>query len=177
MTFYPIVYIHYVMHMQINSSLDKNWGIDTKSISTFTATSWSREFDKNFLCSMLCWWMGILIYRLHSRYQNVVELQLSAKEGGVTIELKLVRYWQYIHYTLNFIFYKSEAIDTLHELYLHFSYELALETSAKHSSIKSLRVHDLCHAHSLASLQWSGPSDQWTLLPTENCLQCQKWSP
>ena len=43
------------------------------------------------------------------------------------------------HYTLNFIFYKS-AIDTLHEPYLHFCYELALETSAKRSSIKSLRV-------------------------------------
>ena len=71
----------------------------------------------------------------------------------------------------------SEAINTLYEPYLYFCYELALETSAKRSSIKSLRVHDLCHAHSLASLQWSGPSDQWTLLPTENCLQCQKWSP
>ena len=33
-----------------------------------------------------------------------------------------------------------------------FCYELALETSAKYSSIKSLRVHDLCHAHSLVSL-------------------------
>ena len=32
----------------------------------------------------------------------------------------------------------SEAIDTLYDLYLHFCYELALETSAKYSSIKSL---------------------------------------
>ena len=82
------------------------------------------------------------------------------------------------HYTLKFIYTSlSEAIDTLHEVYLPFCYELALETSAKRSSIKSLWVHDLYHAHSLAILQWSGPSDQWTLLPTENCLQCQKWSP
>ena len=52
------------------------------------------------------------------------------------------------------------AIDTLYDLYFHFCYELALESSAKCSSIKPFRVHDLCHAHSLVSLQWSGPSDQ-----------------
>ena len=61
--------------------------------------------------------------------------------------------------------------------FICFCYELALETSGKCSSIKSLRVHDLCHVHSLASLQWSGPSDQWMLLPTENCLQCQNGAP
>ena len=49
--------------------------------------------------------------------------------------------------------------------------------TAKCSSIKSLRVHDICHVYSLASLQWSGPSDQWMLLPTQSCLQCQKMSP
>ena len=38
---------------------------------------------------------------------------------------------------------KPEAIDTLHEPYLHFCYEVALETSAKCSSIKSPRVHDI----------------------------------
>ena len=63
----------------------------------------------------------------------------------------------------------SEGIDAL--------YDYTLETSAMCSSIKSLRVHDLCHVHSLASLQWSGLSDQWMLLPTESCLQCQTWSP
>jgi len=52
----------------------------------------------------------------------------------------------------------------LYDPYFHFCYKLALETSAKCSSIKSLRVHDLHHAHILASLQWSGPSDQWMLL-------------
>ena len=36
---------------------------------------------------------------------------------------------------------------------------------------------DLCPAHSSARLKWSGPSDQWILFPTENCLQCQKWTP
>ena len=56
------------------------------------------------------------------------------------------------HYTLNSS--SSEAIDTLYNPYLHFWFELALETSAKYSSItESLRVHDLCHAHLLASLQ------------------------
>ena len=54
----------------------------------------------------------------------------------------------------------SEAIDTLYDLYFHFCYELALETLAKCSSIKPVRVHDFCHTHSLASLQWSGLSDQ-----------------
>ena len=56
-----------------------------------------------------------------------------------------------------------------------FCRELALETSAKYSSIKPLEVHDLCLTHSLASLQWSGLYNQWTFLPTESCLQCQKW--
>ena len=35
----------------------------------------------------------------------------------------------------------------------------------------------LDHTHSLASLQWSGLSNQQMLLLTENCLQYQKWSP
>ena len=69
-----------------------------------------------------------------------------------------------------------EVIDTLYDLYFHFCHELALETLAKCSSIKPVRVHDLCHTHSLVSLQCSGLSDQWMLLPTENCLQWQKWS-
>ena len=68
-------------------------------------------------------------------------------------------------------------IHALYDLYFYFCYELAQETSAMCSSIKPLRVHDLCHTHLLASLQWSGPSDHWMLLPTESCLQCQKWSP
>ena len=50
-------------------------------------------------------------------------------------------------------------IHTLYDLYFYFCYELAQETSAMCSSIKPLRVHDLCHTHLLASLQWSGPSD------------------
>ena len=54
--------------------------------------------------------------------------------------------------------------------------EHAVETWAKGSSIKPLAVHDLCHTHSLASLQWSGLFDRWMLLLTEGCLQCQKWS-
>ena len=84
--------------------------------------------------------------------------------------------WLIIHW-ISFSTSPSEAIDTLHEPYFHFCYELALETSAKCSSIKSLRVHDLCHAHSLASLQWSVPSDQWTLLPTENCYTARNGAP
>ena len=80
------------------------------------------------------------------------------------------------NYTLSFISRNPEAIDTLYDLYFHFCHKLALETLAKCSSIKPVRVHDLCHAHSLAGLQWSGLSDQRMLLPTENCLQWQKWS-
>ena len=54
--------------------------------------------------------------------------------------------------------------------YFHFCCELALETLARGFSINSLWVHDLGHTHSLASLQWSGLSDQWTLPLTENVL-------
>ena len=61
-------------------------------------------------------------------------------------------------------------------LYFHFCWELALETQAKSSSINSLGVHDFGHTQTLASFQWSGLSNQQTLLLTENCLQCQKWS-
>ena len=46
----------------------------------------------------------------------------------------------------------------MYQSYLHFCYVLALETSAKCSSINSARVHDLCHAHSLVSLQLSSYS-------------------
>ena len=80
------------------------------------------------------------------------------------------------HFTLSFIFYKSfwGYWYLVWAISPHFCY---VETSAKCSSIKFFRVHDLCHAHSLTNLQWSGPSDQWMLLSTEKCLQCQKWSP
>ena len=43
--------------------------------------------------------------------------------------------------------------------------------------IHSLWVHDLDHTRSLASFQWSGLSDHWMLLLTENCLQFQRWYP
>ena len=56
-------------------------------------------------------------------------------------------------------------------LYFHFCLELAWEIWAKSTLRNCLVVHDLEHAHSLASFQWSGPSDQRILLPTENCLQ------
>ena len=35
----------------------------------------------------------------------------------------------------------------------------------------------LTDTYLLAGFQWSGLSDQWTLLLTEICLQCQKWCP
>ena len=58
-----------------------------------------------------------------------------------------------MHYTLSFISRSlSEVIDTLYDSYFHFCYQLALETSAKCSSSNPLRLHDFCHAHSLASL-------------------------
>ena len=65
-------------------------------------------------------------------------------------------------------FHFLEVMDTLYAPYFHFCWELVLETWARGSSMNSLRVCDLGHTHSLASLQWS---------PTEKCLQCQKWSP
>ena len=66
------------------------------------------------------------------------------------------------------IYFLQVLLRLLHEPYLHFCYEIALETSAKCSSIKSLRVHDLCHAHSLVRLQWSGPptSERFSRLKT-----------
>ena len=63
----------------------------------------------------------------------------------------------------------SEAMDTLYDLY--FYCELALETWAKGFSINPLGVHDLCHAHSLASLQCSGLSNQWTLLDLKSLIE------
>ena len=68
-------------------------------------------------------------------------------------------------------------MDTFLGSYFHFRLELALKTWAKTSWRHSLRVHDLDHTHSLASVQLSGLSNQLTLLPTENCLQYQKWCP
>ena len=56
-----------------------------------------------------------------------------------------------------------EAMDILYHPYFHFCCEVALKTWAKGSSIKPLKVHDLCHTHSLASLQWSELSNGWKL--------------
>ena len=56
-----------------------------------------------------------------------------------------------------------EAMDILYHSYFHFCCEVALKTWAKGSSIKPLKVHDLCHTHSLASLQWSELSNGWKL--------------
>ena len=65
-------------------------------------------------------------------------------------------------------------MDTLYDLYLHFCYELAMKNWAKGATINSFGIHDLGHNHLLVCLQWSGLSDQWTLLLTEKYLQCQK---
>ena len=60
-------------------------------------------------------------------------------------------------------------------------FPLLLQASTGHLSHgffhHALGVHELSHTHSLASLQWSWLSDQQTVLPTEKCLQFQKWSP
>ena len=70
------------------------------------------------------------------------------------------------------------GIDTFLGPYFHFFLELALETWAKASLTHSLWVHDPNHIHSLASFQWSGLSDQWTLHLTKNCLHIWlKWYP
>ena len=72
------------------------------------------------------------------------------------------------HYTLSFIFYKSfwDVVPLL----LQASTELRVLPSSLSGFMTSAMP-------SLVSLQWSGLSDQWTLLPTESCLQCQNWSP
>jgi len=41
----------------------------------------------------------------------------------------------------------------------------------------SLWVYGLYHTHSLASFQWSGPTDQQALCLTESCLHILKWFP
>ena len=71
----------------------------------------------------------------------------------------------------------SEAMDTFYNPYFHFCCKLALDTWVMGFSMNVLGVHDFNWTHSLVSLQWSGFSDQQTLLLTENCLQYQKWSP
>ena len=48
----------------------------------------------------------------------------------------------------------------------------SVSTVAKGSSIKPLGVHDLCHTHSLASLQQSGLSDQQTQLSYTRSIEC-----
>ena len=58
-------------------------------------------------------------------------------------------------------------MDTLYDLYSHFCCKLALETCF---SINSFGVHNSGCTHSLVSLQWSGLSNQLTLLLTENCV-------
>ena len=68
-------------------------------------------------------------------------------------------------------------MDTFHGPYFHFCLELALETWIKALLTHSLWLHDPGHTHSLASIQWSGPSDQRTLFRIKSCLKCQKWSP
>ena len=59
----------------------------------------------------------------------------------------------------------------------HFCLELTLETCFFEVWEILWGVHDLDHSHSLATFQWSGLSNQQTLLVTENCLQYQKWCP
>ena len=66
-------------------------------------------------------------------------------------------------------------MDTFFGPYFYFCLELAPENWAK---AHSLWDHDPNHTHLLASFQWSGLSDQWTLRLTENyCSQVWKWCP
>ena len=53
---------------------------------------------------------------------------------------------------------------------IHFCYELALKTSVKCSSIKFLRVHDLCHAHPLARFTMVRALRPVSTFPNSNCL-------
>ena len=83
--------------------------------------------------------------------------------------------------TFNWLYTEFHYLEVLlrlliYTLYFHFCYELALETLSKCSSIKPLRVYDLCHAHSLATLQWSGLSAYLAVLATyhtdSSCPDC-----
>ena len=60
--------------------------------------------------------------------------------------------------------------------YFHSCWEQVPETWTKGSSVNSLSSCVFGHTYSLANIQWPGLSNQQTLLLTENCLQCQKWS-
>ena len=87
-------------------------------------------------------------------------------------QIQLLNFLTTVGYLLGVFF---RLWDTFFGPYFHFCLELALETWAKVSLSNSLWVYDLNHTHSLVSFQWSGLSDQQTLLLTENCLQYQKW--
>ena len=130
-----------------------------------------------------CYWLGaqylsrkgewLLILNCHdiSTNCNIKELLNNDSPIAVSLNLYMKLLGWYKLPIAHWVSCLCKAIDTLFPLLL----QARLETWAKGFYIKPLEVHDLCHAHSLASLQWSGLSDQWMLLP-EKCLQCQKWS-
>ena len=68
-----------------------------------------------------------------------------------------------------------EAMNSLYDLFFYFCWKLALETWVDFS-ITSLGVHNLDHIHSLASSEWSGFSNQWILLLTENRFSARNWA-
>ena len=68
-------------------------------------------------------------------------------------------------------------MDTFFTSYFYLCLELVLETWDKTLLTHFLGVHDLNQIQLSASFQWSGLSNQRTLLLTENCLQFQKWCP
>ena len=84
--------------------------------------------------------------------------------------------WIITHYPLNSIF--RSLLWTAWLMYgFYFCCELEQELEPRVFPSILFGVHDLGHTYSLVSLQWSGISNQRMLLLTENCLQCQKWSP
>ena len=75
----------------------------------------------------------------------VQDIASKSSEGLLLTECQFIKGSGYfsqltqLYIWVSFSRSRSEAIDTLYDPYLHFCYELALETSAKYSSIKSLR--------------------------------------
>ena len=68
-------------------------------------------------------------------------------------------------------------MDTFFDPYFHARWELGTGTVSQGFFHTVCVGSHLDHTHSLASLQWSGLSNEQTFLLTENCLHCQKMEP
>ena len=117
-----------------------------------------------------CYWLGaqylsrkgewLLILNCHDISTNCNIKELLSNDSPIAVSLNLYVELLGVLGTNFPLHTEFHVFVRLLIPYFHFCYKLALETWAKGFYIKPLEVHDLCHAHSLASLQWSGLSDQ-----------------